>query len=70
MPDTTTCPACGQELPPNAGMCSHCGKGISGKYLMADQEAKRMAARGVVGPPTVPLAVTPISTGVGAPVGK
>jgi hypothetical protein len=46
-------------------MCSHCGKGISGKYLLADQEAQRMAARGAVKPsvPAVPVSVTAVGAG-------
>lgn len=43
MADISTCPACGKELPPNAGMCPNCGKGIAGKYLLAEPEARRMA---------------------------
>jgi len=45
-------------------MCQHCGKGISGKYLLVEQEAKRMAARGVVRrAPATPLTITPIGLG-------
>jgi hypothetical protein len=67
MAETAICPACGKELPPNAGMCPNCGKGISGKYLLAEHEAKRMAARSVVTAPqrSDPPSVTPIGTGAG-----
>lgn len=51
MGETITCPACGTEAAANAGFCFHCGKGFKGKYLLAEDEARRMAERGIASPP-------------------
>ncbi len=46
MPNTITCPVCGTESAENAGFCFTCGKGFRGKYLIAEDEARRMGERG------------------------
>lgn len=40
--DTMPCPACKKEIPGSAALCEHCGKGISGQYLLAEEERRRM----------------------------
>lgn len=60
--ETMVCPACDKEIPASAAVCKHCGKGLSGKYLLAEGERRRMAAKagGAVARP-----VTAIGTGAG-----
>jgi hypothetical protein len=46
-------------------MCHHCGKGLSGKYLLSEPEAQRMAALGAVPREPPPIHTTPIGLGAG-----
>ena len=67
--ETITCPACGAEAASNAGFCLKCGKGFRGKYLLAEDEARRMAERGIAAPPPIAAVNTPDLAGgtTGAP---
>lgn len=61
MAETITCPACGAEAAANAGFCLKCGKGFRGKYLLAEDEAQRMAERRIASSPT-PFATTDVGS--------
>jgi len=66
--DTITCPACGAEAASNAGFCFGCGKGFRGKYLLAEDEARRMIERGIASPPAPTMATVGLARGTtGAP---
>jgi hypothetical protein len=51
--DTMACFACNKEIPATAAVCEHCGKGFSGKYLIAEDEQRRMALRRGLTPQSV-----------------